>query len=111
MDKRLYILGGILVLAGLVYVSQKPSCKEASDKDYQMAQVVCYNNLDKVETKKELCLSYCSKQMTVNCTPKKMEQLLKLSFLRRLSPVHSNCCKVKVFVKKRVNNELRRFVI
>lgn len=55
MDKRLYILGGILVLAGLVYVSQKPSCKEASDKDYQMAQVVCYNNLDKVETKKELC--------------------------------------------------------
>ncbi len=55
MDKRLYILGGILVLAGLIYVSQKPSCKEASDKDYQMAQVVCYQNLDKVETKKELC--------------------------------------------------------
>lgn len=57
MDKRLYVLGGLIAIAivAAVFFFQKPPCKEASDKDYQIAQNICYENLDKVETKKELC--------------------------------------------------------
>jgi hypothetical protein len=55
MDKRVYVLASLLVLGGLGYYMSQPKCKESTERELLMAQMICYENLDKVQTKKELC--------------------------------------------------------
>lgn len=56
MDKRVYILVGLLALGGLGYYLSQPKCQKADDVQLRVAQMACAQALDTTLLKKKACL-------------------------------------------------------